>query len=579
MSDKEKDKAKRVDYNPWQELVGMVDGQGMMQFRIHLSIQDPNTKQWKTTKFYPGMSPEDVSRLEEIVQAEFGGGVFVASIGNAADVKERYYNYQFAIAGPPKSQMAAPVWDPLSQQFVAAPAVPVGPQGGGIQINPQVAGHPFYGGGYGGYPQMPAYPPPPPWWAMQQMMTQQQQAPRGPSPEEALLREQNKALAQQAEGFERKLDEEKHQRELDRRESDMNRKLDEMKAAHERAMAEIKAVIAGNGSKDQNTVLETMLKLNQGTQDAIVQMKKGEVDSAKSNLDTLRMQMEKDYEYRRDMFKLIQEAQDPSKHAELINRFGEFAASNVSLIMQLVSSGVLDRGGAEDPPWKEPLREAISSLTDFGKQMFESKAPPRGPVQLGQRLVPPNRPALGAGAPPGAPQGLGGQPKPPAAPGAPAAPAAPVKGKLPIPPAMREIIVDIGKALLAGEEAGIVGEMIWNLCDGQRFFGKLPPEWMPVFTSPKEIVITLLAQHGVPPQLDNPEAQAYLDAIAEVVLTMEHDFQEDMKAKREAIAQEEAEAKAAEAAASEAQAGVVASASPPPAEEPKPEKPKKDKAK
>lgn len=533
----------RTDINPYAELVNMVAEQGVMQFKVHLSRQDPQTKQWRSLQFYPGMAPEDIARIEEIVQVEWGGGNYIAGISNNADPRERIVNYAFALEGPsiPKGSHGGPMQNPYTQQQQAGyqpqPQAPYGQQPGyggqmtGPQINPSVAGP--WGNPYGGYPGY-GYGPPP-WWAS----PPHQQKDSGPSPEQLKLEEQNNMLAQQLEQYREQLNEEKHRREADERDRRFERQLEQQAQQHKEEMAALREALNKNTSSDETRMLEYMTKMNDGTNAIIREMQRAQIDNDKAALERSERALEKDFEYRKQMFDMIQGAQDPMKHAELIDKFGQFAFNNINGMVALAEAGIMGGGKPEEEAaWVKPARELVDGLKEFGKAAFAKQRtqqqyqrmhsthpyrfPPQGPqfqnpgTPQQQRQLQAQQQAQRQQAQKQQQQEEEEQPK-----------VQTVKpGKIPIPQIdIEELLLTIGSALMQREEPVIVGEMVYNVSDICRYWRKLPPEWELIYTDPKAFIVALLEQYQMAPKDDDEEAHAYLDAVADVVKGIEADFQ------------------------------------------------------
>lgn len=535
-----KRETKKVDYNPWNELQEVVTAQGLTSFRVRVTRQNPETKRWGNLRWYPGMTPEDISHLEEIIQQEYGGGDFIAEVYNPSDRSERFHQYNFSIDGPPRNNPAEaamqPIWNPYANRFEYPPAAQQAPQSvpqvhpmTGVPINP----------GMGGYPPMyypPPYPPP-----MYYPPPPTSREPPGPSPMEAKLQEQNAALQQHLLRLEQSLAEEKRQRDTERASSATNERIADMQRNHDRAIADLRAQhdktltelsvkLDKRGGENENLQLQTIMKLNEQTQMVISKMSEREIEHSKLALEQIRQQAQSDYENRLKMFELLKSSNDPSQHAELLARFGEFASNNLSLIMQVAQSGLIPGTSEGEPPWMQPLREGISGLRELGLAFIQKQggaaAGRQQTVRAGQALVRQLPPRA-------APAGMGQPPKPQAqvpaasAAGAPqAAAAAAASGGPPaadIPESMQAPLTAIGRALMVREEPEIVAEMIYNVADYHRYWRALPESWKEIFTAPKKTIVAFLKPHV--PGIEATADDGYLDAIEQYILQFQKEFE------------------------------------------------------
>lgn len=519
----------RVDSNPYHQLVEIMNQQGIMQFKVNVKRQDPPTKQWRSLTWWPGLGVDDIANIEEIIGQQYGGGNYVVGIANNADQKEKLINYAFSIEGPPKY----PQGDPA----MFNPNNPYGPpqQGGwygqpqqgypqafqGPQINPAVMPSPY------GYPYPPPHYPPP---YIQHPPPPQK--PDGPSPEETALREQLKASQKQHDDLMRKLDEEKHQRELDRRESETSRKLDALQASHKEEMAQIKAALEKTSDNSGNKLIETMLQLSKTNQEAIVEMKKSEAENMKANLEMQMKQVEKDYDQRKEMMAWVQAAQDPSKHADLLEKFGQYAANNLQLITQVAQSGLLAPQDNE-PGWMQPLRELIEGGKEFGNKFFEQQE--RRAQQRMQHSREAYRFAPQRQLPP---QGYGAQTQiPPQQPPQPS-PQPPTDGSIivgEVPDSMKAQLQEIGKAIYLKKPAYQVAEMMYNVVDYGRYWAHIPslamPGWMePIFERPKDTITAILQKYA--PQV--PLDETYLNEVQNYFFEIHGQFLAEQEAAKNA---------------------------------------------
>lgn len=442
-----------------------------------------------------------------------------------------------------------PIWDPARGQFMVPYQQTQGP-GAQPQVHPMV-GPPGPQAPY--YPQQQYPPQPPPWAFYPPPHYQQQQKPSGPSPTEAKLDEQNQLLRKQLDDMGRRLDEEKHQRESERRESETARKLDEMKASNSREIEALKVALEKTGDKDSKSLLDSLVEMNKGVQHAIIEMKKGEVEGAKANMGLMQKQMESEFEHRKQMYDMIQAAQDPTKHAELIDKFGQSTANYTNMIMQMAQSGLLPQGD-NDPPWMQPVRDGISGLQDFLGKMLDQKRDQAAwqrttsgwQNQSNRSPIIPHAYQPQRGLPPGQ-QGYAGQPPvmpPQAQPPRPPpiqSPETPPEVEKPTPGApagamsedTKKKLQVVGQAIYLKENPMQVGEMIYNIADFQRFWRELPADWVDIFTDPETVIRNLLKTHAPMVKVNDD----YMEALREVILEIEEQYQEEQRQARQEIQQ------------------------------------------
>lgn len=375
------------------------------------------------------------------------------------------------------------------------------------------------------------------------------------------MREQNRRLEQQM------LDQ-RHQSEMQKLQDTMAAQLRELQMNNEKQIEKLMSRLEKKGESggEMKAMFEMVMANSKMQQDAQVALMQRENNERKDSMKMMEMQMQRDMDFRKEMFALAQQSNDPSKTAALLDLMGSQTASQLNLIQQVVQSGLL--GGEEpEPHWLKAIKTTTESLGNFGQRFIEQQQHKqqmeayRAQNQQmagapGQQMRQQVRQGLPSGQPQGQPQQgprpgtgpgfgqpVGKQPTPPQ-PQPPAPPQPSNVIQMPQPsqqqeaahaPSLTRPLMEIGNAVMAGADPETVGEMVFTHCDYLRYWNMLPPEWAQVFTEPVE-TLRLFADTYLP-QAD--VSDEYIEAVAARMMEVEASIDNDEEDEEEDIIEAE----------------------------------------
>jgi len=568
MAAKGRKQVEKISGSPLQKLLALAQEHNLEHYRCLVRRRKPDGTM-KIIKTYKHLKPEEIDHMVDWIPEMYGGGDFEVEITHPMDPQQRWYNWGFEAEGDPvepqrkgstpvsgidqslqgaQAQQQYPPWNPPQQH---APMAQQGPPRPGMPPGSPLAGY--------APPGMPQYNP----WGYQRPQATPQST--GPSARERALEQEMAALRKQNEDMLRNLQDQRHQEELRRQREESDRQFRELKTSMDQQIQLLKNELTqnrnrpddGGGMKD---LFNIFMKSQEANQTMLTSLMKRDSESAKDQLKHMQSQMEKDLEFRKEMYQMAMDQKDPSQAAAMLDVMGQQTASMLNLINQAVSSGLLGQADG-DPAWLRAVQQGLQGLQEFGQNFLTAKqqeaamAQLRQPPQPGAPRFPPQRP----GAPP-----QQGPPMPGQAPAAPAmppqgpqaptavpgmqaaglgqppaqaqqqeqepedeeeyeeggAPQAPPSLIVPIqkyeeggaPQAPPSLIIPIQRftsAIADGAPPEIVADLIYSFVDFLRANDMLPPEWRNVYTDPADTIDKFL-------QAFVPHIQPTRDYLTEV---------------------------------------------------------------